>query len=140
MTPAIQMDRQAAHIPLEVTPAASSLEALHGLAPYCYRDLVAQVGDDPALLSRLHGLFESMAARTLGSLAAAIERADLAQVERDAHALKGSLATVGASAASACAGSLEVMAQQGNRAGIQALLPQLAAYSDQVADVLRAAA
>ena len=107
---------------------------------YCRDDLIAQVGNDPALLQRLHGVFTAMAAHKLESLATAVTLGALVQAERDAHALTGSLAMIGAAAASALAAHLEALAQQGNTLAIAALLPELRDQIDWVARVLRGVA
>lgn len=134
------MDQQASGTRLSSTPAAGGADAQLGAAAYSYGDLVARVGNDPALLRRLPDIFESMAMRKLESLAGAAAHGDLGQAERDAHALKGSLAMIGAQAASAQAARLESMAQQGDALPIETLLPRLRDEIDRVARVLRNAA
>lgn len=131
------MDQQASDTRPSSTPAAGGADAPSGAAAYSYGDLVARVGTDPALLQRLPGMFESMAMHKLESLAGAVAHGNLEQAERDAHALKGSLAMIGAQAASAQAARLERMAQQGDALPIETLLPRLRAEIDRVTRVLR---
>jgi HPt (histidine-containing phosphotransfer) domain-containing protein len=84
------------------------------------------------------GLFFESAAEAVSRIVAALERADLAEAGRQAHALKSSAALLGAAALASAMTRLEAASRQGHMAaaqeigrGVNALLHEsLAALND----------
>ena len=77
----------------------------------------------PGLFAELTTLFTEDAPRTVAELRTAIQASDAAEVARLAHALKGSSATLGASAMSATCAALEAA---GRASRVEEFGPRLA--------------
>jgi len=84
--------------------------------------------DAPALIE----IFMEDATRLLGEMRAAVEQGEAEKLERAAHALKGSSATLGAEPLSALCQELEAMGRAGALDGAAARLAQAEAEYERV--------
>ena len=77
-------------------------------------DALARVGGDRELLVELIAILRSEAQRLTGDIRTGLEKGDAQGVEAAAHALRGAVASLGASAATEAAGLLELAARGGD--------------------------
>ena len=75
------------------------------------------IGDDEDLLAEVAALARTEIARQLGSLNAALAAGDAAVARREAHTIKGTVATLGANAVRDAAMAAEHAARDGDLAG-----------------------
>jgi HPt (histidine-containing phosphotransfer) domain-containing protein len=90
-------------------------------------ELLAQLGDDRALLGELLEIFKEECPPLLRSLAEAVSSKDARVVERTSHNLKGMLSTLSAPRASSAASQLEQMGRTGEMSGCRGTLTILEA-------------
>jgi signal transduction histidine kinase/CheY-like chemotaxis protein/HPt (histidine-containing phosphotransfer) domain-containing protein len=94
--------------PIESAPRRTTASAAR--RPTLDRDRMAKLAglsSDPGLLDELIALFRKDATARVRALESAAEGSELAEVKRQAHALKGASATFGAVRLASCASSLE---------------------------------
>lgn len=75
------------------------------------------IGDDEDLLAEVAALARTEITRQLGSLNAALDAGDAAVARREAHTIKGTVATLGANAVRDAAMAAEHAARDGDLAG-----------------------
>ena len=86
-------------------------------APVLDRTHLLEMTDgDVAFERELLNTYRASAENTLARLAAALSAGALAQVIREAHALKGASLNIGATALGECAGGIEIAARAGDLA------------------------
>jgi two-component system sensor histidine kinase/response regulator len=106
-------------------------------------ELLERVDNDQELLLDLVNIFKEDFPRTMRLLESAIDVADLKNVARLSHTLKGMLSSLGGVRTAAAAAKLEVMASAGESASLKSvfdtleregasLLPELDAYMAEV--------
>jgi HPt (histidine-containing phosphotransfer) domain-containing protein len=106
-------------------------------------ELLERVDNDQELLRELVNIFKEDFPRTMRFLESAIAVADLKNVARLSHTLKGMLSSLGGVRTAAAAARLEVMASAGESASLKSvfdtleregasLLPELDAYMAEV--------
>jgi two-component system sensor histidine kinase/response regulator len=106
-------------------------------------ELLERVDNDQELLRELVNIFKEDFPRTMRLLESAIAVADLKNVARLSHTLKGMLSSLGGVRTAAAAARLEVMASAGESASLKSvfdtleregasLLPELDAYMAEV--------
>lgn len=88
--------------------------------------LLEITGGDVQFQRELLATYRASATQSLERLAAALAAADLPQVMREAHALRGASVNVGASAMGHCAGEIESAARAGDLAAASAKAEALA--------------
>ncbi len=94
-------------------------------APVDIELTLARLGGDRTLLANLFRLYLEDTPKKAQALAQAWTCGDVHQVERLAHSLKGSSATVGAEALRQAAYSLELAAKAGDRPAMEAAYTQV---------------
>ncbi|MDQ3895649.1 MAG: response regulator [Actinomycetota bacterium] len=93
----------------EPAPGVLDHETLDGLR---------ELGGTPSMLHQVVGVFLDSAPVDIAALRDAVARADLAEVARTAHRLKGSCAAVGAGAMAAVVGDIELAAREDRAEGL----------------------
>jgi PAS domain S-box-containing protein len=94
-------------------------------------------GGDETLLRELVRLFLEDCPKRVADLRAAVAAGERVRIERSSHAIKGSVATLGAGIARDLAANLERSAREGHLADVPALLRALEAELDRVSHALR---
>jgi HPt (histidine-containing phosphotransfer) domain-containing protein len=108
-----------------------------------HAELLERVDNDQELLRELLTIFKEDFPRTMRSLESAVAAADLKNIARLSHTLKGMLSSLGAARAAAAASRLEELASAGETAPLKgafdalecqaaSLLPELDAYMTEV--------
>src|SRR5262249_23956535 len=87
--------------------------------------VLSELDGDREVLARILRLFLADYPGHMGRIAAAVERGDLPDVERAAHALRGGLGTLCAASAAAAAGRVETLAAQADRDAMTAAVSRL---------------
>ena len=100
--------------------------------------LTRLVGPDPVRQRRVYALFVDTGTRTLTSMRAALDGADLVSLGVAAHRLKSAALLVGAPALGALAAQLEAAAEEGNGSAIAPMLSALEAEVTHALDWVRA--
>lgn len=100
-------------------------------------ETLERMSGDRQLLASLFQLFLDDAPKKLGGIDAWIAHGDLYQVERTAHSLKGSSATVGAVHLSRIAGQLEQAAKDGRVDEVSAMRRELGPICEQTLAAMR---
>lgn len=80
---------------------------------YDRRVALVHVGDDPGILEELLGMFLEQAPERMGRLEAALAAGDSGVLEREAHSLKGTAATLGMSRLQGRAREVERLGREG---------------------------
>lgn len=80
-------------------------------------EALRMIGDDEDLLAEVAALAQTEIVRQLGALNAALAAADAAAARREAHTIKGTVATLGANAVRDVAMAAEHAARDGDLAG-----------------------
>jgi len=119
-----------ATVPVGGTDAAPDGPAIDRMVLAGLRDL--QEEGEPDLVGQLIALFFADAAPRLDALREAAARGDAATLLREAHALKGSCASLGARAMTALCAELETLARAGDLTGVPAVLAGLVVEDDRV--------
>ena len=86
------------------------------------KSLFERVEGDEALLAEMIHLFEQDAPKLLSAMRAALERGDMAVLERSAHSLKGAASNLSAQRTAAAALQVETDASNGNLESVKASL------------------
>lgn len=89
------------------------------------------VGDDPEVLRAVVQMFLEQASERLEAVAAAVRSGSAVELERKAHALRGSAATLGLERVRAVALGLEDLGESGSVAGASARLSDLNGAMDE---------
>jgi len=93
-----------------------------------------RVGGDEQLLAEVVDIFLSESPRLMDSMRGAIDRGDAAELEKSAHAFKGSVGYFGADHALTVASKLEVMGESGELAAASLALAELQEITRQLSD------
>jgi PAS domain S-box-containing protein len=99
--------------PVAIAPSESAIAVWTGEA-FDGRDVLARVGGDRTLLAELVEIFRGQWPSLIASLKSAALAGDVATVERHAHALRGSVASLGGRASADLAMALETGARAGS--------------------------
>jgi PAS domain S-box-containing protein len=142
---ALQPDPGAGHPPAAPVPGgASTVDPSRGAdrgsqdgddgprSPVNAIELMDRVGEDVGLLEEIVGLFRESCPGQLDALRAAVARGDSHGVERAAHAIKGSVGNLAATAAAAMARRLEMMGRAGDLSEAAPALSELEAEIERV--------
>ena len=101
-------------------------------------ELLDRVDNDQELLRDLLNIFKEDFPRTMQSLESAVAAADLKEVSRLSHSLKGMLSSLGATRAAAAAAKLEALAAAGETASLRGALDALAHEAERLVPELNA--
>ena len=126
--------------PVPAAPSAPAVPAVRGEpSPFDEAQALARTGGDAALLREIIALFRADATKTLRRIEAALRKPDAERMREAAHALRGSAATIGATALSETAQQLEALAVTGDVASGAPLVATLRADLDRLDRALAAA-
>ena len=101
-------------------------------------EVLERLGDDESLFQTLAGMFVSDSANYIHALEQALAAGDAPRLEREAHTVKGLLATFSAEAGTELAQQLEHLARRGSLEGADSLTADLILAVKKFADVLSA--
>jgi signal transduction histidine kinase/CheY-like chemotaxis protein/HPt (histidine-containing phosphotransfer) domain-containing protein len=93
-------------------------------------ELLERLGGSAELLPRFLGLFIKSVSETMASLRCSVTDEDAGGIHRQAHAIKGAAANIGAHRIQACAASMDDMAKSGKIEGIEVQMESLKAEYD----------
>lgn len=94
-------------------------------------------GDEPEVLRAVVQMFLDQAAERLDALEAALREGDAQELERAAHSLKGTAATLALGRVRALSGELEQMGAAGEMAAVPERLVELGEAMEEVLPALR---
>jgi signal transduction histidine kinase/CheY-like chemotaxis protein len=117
--------------------AANDSQTLRAASPVDWDGFMAVADGDPVFAQELVQLFVDSGDTALRDISLALGIGDLAAVERAAHSLKGSSASIHAVFASTAAGDLEAAAKAGATGEVAALARRLQDEAEQAAAFLR---
>jgi len=134
----VELLRQAvAELLLAASPEVVAAPPAGAFPGIDFDQLMACVGDDPALLAEVVDMLLEEAPATLRKVGQAIADKAPPALEASAHRLKGSLSTMGARAAAETAFRLESMGREGSLAGATEGYARLRSEVDVACDALR---
>jgi CheY-like chemotaxis protein len=100
-------------------------------------DALGRVEGDHELLAEVVQIFDEESPRMLAEIGRAVESGDAPALQRAAHALRGSVISLGARPAAQVALALETMARQGRLAGARPAYVELQQAVDRLSEALR---
>jgi HPt (histidine-containing phosphotransfer) domain-containing protein len=110
---------------LERFATPGTREDAPAMAAFDQQDALQRVEGDRELLAELVEIFRAESPRMMDDIRLAFRAGDPTRLERAAHALRGSVGSLGARAVASAAGQLEALGRGGSLAGGEPLLATL---------------